>query len=254
VDNNFSGSIDEVRFWNDVRTETEINALMNVPAVGDEAGLVAYYDFNQGVPAGNNAGVTTLLDRTGSRNGTLTNVRLSGTTSNWVLGFFPKIMGNGFVYTGETTTLSHSTAGGVWSVNNTSLATISPTGVLSGLNARRDTVTYTLGASSTSKTIDVVNPANLGGLTIVANGGANEGSGWSYSNGVLRPTSSTAVSVNASAVLAKLNQDHLTIEASSVTVNANVTSTFANDLTLKSPGNIVIEGSRTITTARGTTF
>jgi hypothetical protein len=252
VDNYFSGSIDEVRFWNDARTETEINALMNVPAVGNEAGLVAYYDFNQGVPAGNNPGVTTLLDRTtGNRNGTLTNVRLSGTTSNWVTGFFPKITGNGFVYTGETTALSHSVAGGVWSVNNTSLATISPAGVLSGLTAGRVTVTYIFGSNSTSRTIDVVNLANLGGLTIVASGGAALNSGWSYSNGVIRPTSTTAVRVNVADVLARLNQDHLTIEASTVTVEANVTSTFVNNLTLKSTGNIVIEGSRTITTARG---
>ena len=252
VNNYFSGSVDEVRFWNDVRTETEINALMNIPAVGNEPGLLAYYDFNQGVPGANNTSLTTLVDKTSGNNlGTITSMALTGNTSNWVSGFFPKITSDGFVYTSETTTLTHSTSGGTWSVDNSSLATISSNGVLNGLSAGQVVVTYAFGSSSTSMTVDVVDASNLGGLTIVASGGVNENSGWSYSNGVIRSTSSAAVNLNAADVLSKLNINHLTIEASSVTVNADINSTYVNDLTLKATGNIIQENGVLVTTAGG---
>jgi hypothetical protein len=42
----YDGLIDEVRIWNDIRTEAEIQANMNVELVGNEAGLVAYYKLN----------------------------------------------------------------------------------------------------------------------------------------------------------------------------------------------------------------
>ena len=43
----FDGQIDEVRVWNDVRTEVEIRANMFSELAGDEANLVAYYKFNE---------------------------------------------------------------------------------------------------------------------------------------------------------------------------------------------------------------
>ncbi|MEW5830355.1 MAG: LamG-like jellyroll fold domain-containing protein, partial [Chloroflexota bacterium] len=83
----FNGTIDEVRIWDVVRTQGEIQASMN-SELSAQAGLVALYHFNQGVPNGNNAGVTTLLDEGGnSRNGTLYNFALNGATSNWVDGY-----------------------------------------------------------------------------------------------------------------------------------------------------------------------
>lgn len=42
----FSGSLDEVRIWNDVRSQAEIQANMDSQLNGDEAGLVAYYRFD----------------------------------------------------------------------------------------------------------------------------------------------------------------------------------------------------------------
>ena len=55
----FDGRIDEVRIWNIPRTEGEILASMDTGLSGDEAGLVAYYNFNEG--AGD-----TLFDITGN--------------------------------------------------------------------------------------------------------------------------------------------------------------------------------------------
>lgn len=81
----FGGSVDEVRIWNIVRTQSEIQNAMSTELAGNEAGLVAYYNFNHGVAGGTNTGVTTLTDKTSNaNNGTLNNFTLTGTTSNWI--------------------------------------------------------------------------------------------------------------------------------------------------------------------------
>ena len=83
----FGGEVDELRLWNIARTQSEIQAAMLTELAGNETGLVAYYNFNQGVAGGNNAGVNSLTDKTSNaNNGTLNNFSLNGTTSNWVNG------------------------------------------------------------------------------------------------------------------------------------------------------------------------
>ncbi|KKL15883.1 hypothetical protein LCGC14_2501140, partial [marine sediment metagenome] len=44
----FEGSIDEVRVWNTVRSGFDIQRTMTAPLVGNEVGLIAYYDFDDG--------------------------------------------------------------------------------------------------------------------------------------------------------------------------------------------------------------
>jgi len=81
----FNGSIDEVRVWNIVRSQTEIQNSMNNELVGAESGLLSYYKFNQGIAGGANGGTITLNDATTNHfDGTLTNFALTGTTSNWI--------------------------------------------------------------------------------------------------------------------------------------------------------------------------
>lgn len=81
-----SGTLDEMRVWNVARTQQQLIDNLDNPLVGNESGLVAYYDFNQGVPSGSNAGLT-LMDKTSnSLNGTFTGISLSGSTSNFVSG------------------------------------------------------------------------------------------------------------------------------------------------------------------------
>lgn len=83
----FPGKIDEVRIWNVVRTPSELAAGMGRLMCGNDLGLIAYYNFNDGNAGANNAGVTTLADQTvNGNNGTLSNFTLNGSTSNWVLG------------------------------------------------------------------------------------------------------------------------------------------------------------------------
>jgi len=83
----FTGQIDEVRFWNTVRTQEQIQANMNRelnPADDVQTdGLVSYYTFNQGTAAGTNTGLTTVIDQKGTNNGRLINFALTGTTTNY---------------------------------------------------------------------------------------------------------------------------------------------------------------------------
>ncbi len=83
----WDGNLDEVRLWNVARTGAEIANNRNCILTGDEPGLVAYYDFNQGIAAGNNPSESTLLDRSDKcvpNNGTLMNFNLGGAGgSNW---------------------------------------------------------------------------------------------------------------------------------------------------------------------------
>ena len=80
-----NSALDEFRIWNVARTQSEIQADENIELSVPQAGLVRYYNFNQGVGGGNNTGVTSLPDVTGnSVGGTLNNFTLMGNTSNWV--------------------------------------------------------------------------------------------------------------------------------------------------------------------------
>jgi hypothetical protein len=83
--NFFQGMIDEVRIWDVVRTQCEINSYMNCEIPSSSTGLVANYHFNQGIDGGINSAITTLSDDSGNSNtGTLNNFSLSGTSSNWI--------------------------------------------------------------------------------------------------------------------------------------------------------------------------
>ena len=85
----FPGTLDEVRVWSSARTQPQIAANFNVE-ITPQPNLVDYYKFNQGIPGGNNAGITTLNDSsTPFNNGTLSNFALNGTTSNWIASTAP---------------------------------------------------------------------------------------------------------------------------------------------------------------------
>ena len=82
----FNGSLDEVRIWNTQRSPTDILANMNNTLTGTETGLVAEFGFDEGVPGGNNTGLTTTLDNSSTGNfGTLQSFALAGTNANFVL-------------------------------------------------------------------------------------------------------------------------------------------------------------------------
>jgi hypothetical protein len=70
------GKIDEVRIWNIARTQTEIQNSMNSLLAGNETGLVAYYQFEDG------PGSDTVTDITGNENTlTLNNMDIN---NDWI--------------------------------------------------------------------------------------------------------------------------------------------------------------------------
>ncbi|MEL7532084.1 MAG: LamG-like jellyroll fold domain-containing protein [Bacteroidota bacterium] len=81
----FDGTIDEVRIWDIALSPSQIAANFN-QSLCSLNGVVAYYNFDEGIAGGNNAGVSNLPDLVASNNGTLQNFALSGATSNWVQG------------------------------------------------------------------------------------------------------------------------------------------------------------------------
>jgi large repetitive protein len=83
----FKGSIEEVRIWSTAQTADDIAIRRFCELAGNEASLIRYYKFNQGIAAGTNPTITTLIDATtNANNGTLTNFALTGATSNWLSG------------------------------------------------------------------------------------------------------------------------------------------------------------------------
>ncbi len=44
----FDGALDEIRIWNQARSQAEIQAMATVPLAGKETGLVAYWNFDEG--------------------------------------------------------------------------------------------------------------------------------------------------------------------------------------------------------------
>ncbi|MFC2136203.1 DUF2341 domain-containing protein [Bacteroidota bacterium] len=83
----FVGLLDEVRIWNDVRTEQEIRDYMHrVVTPASESNLVAYWQFNE-------SSGTSASDSKGSNTGTLTNM----TDGDWVTS--PAPFGGGLVNT-----------------------------------------------------------------------------------------------------------------------------------------------------------
>ncbi|KAA2215664.1 LamG-like jellyroll fold domain-containing protein [Chryseobacterium sediminis] len=82
--NLFRGSIDDVRVWNVVKSQAQIQQDMSKEFCAVQPGLVAYYKFNEGIPAGNNTSKTTIYDYSGNnKNATATGFALNGSVSNF---------------------------------------------------------------------------------------------------------------------------------------------------------------------------
>lgn len=156
----FKGSIDEVRIWKTARTASEILANMNVMLTGNEPGLVAHYNFDQGVANGTNTSTINLVNNTtNSLAGTITGMTLSGRVSNFVEGYMPPIIAADSlteVLKGKTLALSNILGGGVWSSSNTNIATVnSSTGVVTGVAAGDVSITYTICDKKVSYNLNV---------------------------------------------------------------------------------------------------
>lgn len=105
----FEGSIDEIRLWNTVRSATEIMNYKDCHLTGTETGLIAYYDFNQGISGANNYADTILMDRTSNaHNGVLNTFALTGAASNWIDASSNGISGTCIITSLESTHLEEA--------------------------------------------------------------------------------------------------------------------------------------------------
>ncbi len=166
--NCFNGYIDDVRIWKTARTITQIQNDMNCD-VAQTANLVAYYRFDEGVPAGTNTGIAKAIDYSGNSNcGTFTNMALSGSVSNYAYGAINScntitipssapITGTLVTTRGQSTDLDNANAGGSWSSSNTAVATVnSSTGVVTGFAAGTATISYILYCNTISTAVVTV--------------------------------------------------------------------------------------------------
>ena len=83
----YQGAIDELRIWNKTLSEPVITQIKNkvIPVTAD--GLLAYYQFNQGIAAGNNTSITQLFNKkTTALESNLSFFTKTGTTSNFIAG------------------------------------------------------------------------------------------------------------------------------------------------------------------------
>uniref|UniRef100_UPI0037C10282 beta strand repeat-containing protein n=1 Tax=Flavobacterium sp. TaxID=239 RepID=UPI0037C10282 len=162
----FNGAIDEIRFWSTARTQAQIDASMYAELIGNETGLLANFDFNQGIAGGNNATIATVINKANNTiNGTLTNFNKIGTSSNFIANTISSlnIVGVATVCANSTAQYTHPVAGGTWSLSNGSAATVSTSGLLSAVGVENITLSYTYsinGCSFTAtKAIFVIEPA-----------------------------------------------------------------------------------------------
>jgi|JI10StandDraft_1071094.scaffolds.fasta_scaffold06632_4 hypothetical protein len=221
----FNGELDEVRIWNRQLCLAEITNSMNGEIATTATDLIGNYHFNQGVAGANNSGITALTDVSGfNHNGTLTNMALNNTTSNWVspgavvsgttvppfTSPVVSVTGNTLVCSGATTTLTASGATNYdWTSGPTTLTTtstyiatsntITTTFSVAGFvyNCRSNIATITVSIAP-NPTVNIVDAYACSGISYTFNPtGANT---YSYSSGssVITPTANTTVTITGS--------------------------------------------------------
>ncbi len=85
---NFKGKIDEFRIWKRTLSEDEIKHYRDCALTGKEAGLAAYWNFNQGYENADNSSLTKAASglSSGGADGTLFGFALNKEISNWTGG------------------------------------------------------------------------------------------------------------------------------------------------------------------------
>jgi hypothetical protein len=243
----FKGSLDEFSIWNRVLSQSEIQQNRLTPLnPAFQTGLVCYYNFNAGTAGGNNTGLTTLTDRTGNFNGTLTNFVLSGATSNWVESYamvVPTAVASSSL--SETGFSANWTAASVGTVGNYLLEVATDaafTNLVSGYNPK------TIAAGTITETISGLTPNTSYYYRVRADKLSVTGQG-TYSNTI---TAQTTINYTWSGTgtwdqTANWSPSSLPTNNADVTVS-NGTLTINQDVTISS---LVVNSGAAITIASG---
>ncbi len=172
------------------------------------------------------------------------------------------IIGSSSVCAGTTVALSDAVTGGVWSSSSTAIATISPTGVVSGVSSGTVTITYTVTTScavvTATKAISVSATAAAGtisglagvcsGVNITLTTSGTAGGSWSSSN--------TAVATVAAGVVHGISAGVTTISYSVTSGCGTAVSTKTVTVTatpsaaaITGPASLCVGSSATYTDA-----
>lgn len=82
---NFVGTIDEVRIWDNARSGLQIRQSAGSTLVGSESNLQGYFGFDEGVSSGDNSGLSSVGDMTtNSNDGLLSGFDQTGFNSNFI--------------------------------------------------------------------------------------------------------------------------------------------------------------------------
>ena len=117
-----------------------------------------------GIVTGVNSGSATISYTLTTTCGTATST--AGITVNSLPATPPAITGATSVCQGSTTTLANATTGGTWSSSNTSVATITTTGIVTGVSSGSVIITYTVTNSCGATYITA--PLTINSLPVVA--------------------------------------------------------------------------------------
>jgi len=136
----WTGYIDETRIWNIARTDTEIQENFHTEIDPQSGDLLAYYDFNRGIPEGDNTAIEILPDMTDNNfHGTLNNFYLQAGMAD---GNFIEDCGLDITMpVPDETTLPTVTGECAATVTETPTATDNCSGAITGTTA--DALTYT---------------------------------------------------------------------------------------------------------------
>ena len=130
----------------------------------------AWSSASSAIASVNSAGVVTGM----SVGATTISYTVGGCSATWSFTVNPipvSITGPTTVCVGATITLSDATAGGVWMSGNTSIATITTSGIVTGVGAGVVNIYYSFGSCGTYRTVTVnPAPAAIGGPSVVCVG------------------------------------------------------------------------------------
>jgi len=192
---------------------------------------IATVNSTTGVVTGVSAGSSLITYTNGTSTATL------NVTVNALPAIPNAITGTTTLCIGNTTSLNSTSANGVWSSSNTSVAMVSTSGVVTGLSAGTSTISYTLtnaagcsAATSTTVTVGTapVVPAITGTLTLCTGtttilSNTTTGGTWNSSNTAVATVNSTGTVTGVSAGTATISYAVTNAGGCTTTVNATVT-------------------------------